>query len=85
MAKHMSDDDKGLFVIPEDDTWYPIPDKIYQVLKWVALILLPALAILIGTVGPSWGIQNVDTIVTTVNAIALFIGTCIGASQIARR
>lgn len=88
MAKHMSDesdDDRGLFVIPEDDTWYPIPDKVYQVLKWVALILLPAIAVLVSTIGPEWGIPNINGVVTTINAIALFIGTCIGASQLTRR
>ena len=62
---------------------YLIPDNVYQILKWVALILLPATAVLIGTVGPEWGMPNVNAVVTTINAIGLFIGTCIGASQVA--
>ena len=77
-------DDSGLFKIPEEDTSpsYFIPEKIYQILKWIALIFLPALAVFIGTVGPQWGMSNVESIVITINAIGLFIGTCIGLSQI---
>ncbi len=77
-------DDSGLFKIPEDEKVpeYLIPEKIYQILKWVALILLPALAVLISTIGPQWGMPYIESIVTTINAIGLFIGTIIGASQL---
>lgn len=61
---------------------YLIPDDVYNVLKWVALILLPALTVFVSTVGPQWGMPNVDAIVTTLNAVGLLIGTCIGASQL---
>ena len=64
------------------DGKYLIPSDVYDVLKWVALILLPAAAVLIQTVGPAWGMPNVDPIVLTLNAVGLFIGTCIGASQL---
>ena len=33
-----------------------IPDKAYDVLKWVGLLLLPACAWFVGTVGPVWGV-----------------------------
>lgn len=61
---------------------YIMPDKVYNVLKWVGLILCPALATLIGSVGPAWGMPNVDAVVLTVNAIGTFIGVCIGASHV---
>lgn len=61
---------------------YPIPDSVYHVLKWVGLIFLPALAALIGAVGPAWGLPHVDAIVLTVNAFGVFIGAVIGASQV---
>jgi hypothetical protein len=80
-------DDSGLFKIPEEDVSpsYLIPEKVYQILKWVALIFLPALAVFIGTVGPQWGMSSIEPIVITINAIGLFIGTCIGLSQITSR
>ena len=64
------------------DERYLIPNDVYNVLKWIALILLPAAAVFIQTIGPAWGMPNVDTIVLTLNSLGLFIGTCIGASQL---
>lgn len=61
---------------------YIMPDRIYDVLKWVGLILCPALAALIGAVGPAWGMPSVDAVVLTINALGTFIGVCIGASQV---
>lgn len=95
-GKHMADitpDEEGLFVMPDlDDTnelhtvpdvpKYLMPSKVYDVLKWVGLILMPALAAFIGTVGPKWGMPNVDAVVVTINALGAFIGVCIGASQL---
>lgn len=61
---------------------YIMPDGVYRVLKWVGLILMPALATLIGAVGPAWGMPKVDAVVLTINALGTFIGVCIGASQV---
>lgn len=61
---------------------YLIPDNVYNVLKWVGLILCPALAALVGAVGPAWGLPHVDSIVLTINAVGAFIGALIGASHI---
>lgn len=63
-----------------DDIVYPIPDNIYLILKWVALVVLPALATFISIVGPAWGFE-VNNIVTTINAIGVFIGALLGYSQ----
>ena len=35
---------------------YLLPDKAYEILKWVALIALPAVAWLVGAVGPPGGL-----------------------------
>ena len=43
---------------------------------------MPALAALIGAVGPAWGLPKVDAIVLTINALGTFIGVIIGASQL---
>lgn len=63
-----------------DDIVYPIPDNIYLILKWVALVVLPALATFISIVAPAWGFE-VNNIVTTINAIGVFIGALLGYSQ----
>lgn len=60
---------------------YLLPSDVYKVLKWAGLILMPALAALVGAVGPAWGLPRVDSIVLTINALGTFIGVVIGASQ----
>ncbi len=45
-----------------------IPGRVYDILKWLGLIVLPALAVFVNTVGPAWGWPHVDAIVTTLNA-----------------
>lgn len=61
---------------------YFLPNKVYNVCKWVGLVLLPALAALVGAVGPAWGLPSVDSVVLTINALGTFIGVVIGASHI---
>ena len=58
-------------------------DNWYNFLKWVALIFLPALAILVSVVLPAWNLATdyVKPIVITLNAVGVFIGTLIGISQ----
>lgn len=58
-------------------------DKLYDFLKWLALIFLPALAILVSVVLPAWnvGTDLVKPIVITLNAVGVFIGALIGISQ----
>lgn len=51
-------------------------------MKWTGLVLMPALAALVGAVGPAWGLPRVDAIVLTINALGTFIGVIIGASQV---
>lgn len=59
---------------------YIIPDKMYQILKWVGLIACPAIATFVGAVFPAWGIPNVDAITLTLNAAGVLIGALIGVS-----
>lgn len=58
-----------------------LSDKIYNTLKWVALIALPACAVLYFTLAKIWGLPYGAEITATINAVALFIGTLIGVSQ----
>ena len=64
------------------DSGYLLPDKAYKVLKWLALIALPAVAWLVGVVGSQWGLPHCGEIVITINAVGLFVGALIGVSQL---
>jgi hypothetical protein len=65
-----------------DGKRYFLPENVYQVLKWVGLVLMPALATLVAAVGGAWGFEPVEPVVATINAIGLFIGALIGYSQL---
>jgi len=59
-----------------------IPDHIYNVLKWIALICIPALVTFLSVV---LGVLDVDpktvnVIVTIISAVGTLIGTLIGVS-----
>ena len=58
-----------------------LPDNVYNFLKWLAILALPALATFYGVIGKVWDIPHTTEIVTTVSAVAVFIGTLIGISQ----
>ena len=62
-----------------------IPNKLYDILKWLAALVFPALALFMGTVGPAWGLPYVDAIVTTLNALGILAGALIGVSAIKQR
>lgn len=55
-------------------------NKVYDVLKWLALIALPALAVLYSVLAGVWGWPYASEVSTTINAVIAFIGTLIGIS-----
>lgn len=59
---------------------YIVPDKVYDILKWVGLVVIPAIATLVGAVGTAWGWPHLTAIVTTITAVGTFIGAVIGVS-----
>ena len=59
-----------------------LPDKVYNVLKWLALYVLPALATFVGTVGTAVGWDKTGITVTIITATATFIGAIIGVSTV---
>ena len=60
-----------------------LTNKTYDILKWVCLIGLPAVAALIAALGDIWGLPNVSNIVLTINAVGVFLGALIGISTAA--
>lgn len=58
-----------------------LPDKIYNVLKWLCLIFAPALITFLTTIFTLYGIPNVEIVTGTIAAIATLIGALIGVSS----
>ena len=57
-----------------------LSNKQYDIIKWVALVVIPALATLVLTVGKIWGLPYYDNIGATISAIGLFLAAIIGVS-----
>ena len=55
-------------------------DKMYDVLKWVAQILLPAVATLYFAIAQIWGLPYGEQIVGTITAIDALLGALLGIS-----
>lgn len=55
--------------------------KLYDVLKYVALIVLPALATLYFVLAGIWGFPAVDQIVGTISAVDTFLGVILQLSS----
>ena len=57
-------------------------NKVYDVLKWIALIALPAVATLYFAVAQIWGLPFGEQIVGTITAIDTFLGALLGISNL---
>ena len=55
-------------------------DKVYDVLKYIALILLPALGTLYFALAKIWGFQYATEVVGTISAIDAFLGALLKIS-----
>ena len=55
-------------------------DKIYDVLKWITLICLPALGVAYSALSGVWGWPFADEIARTVNAVCVLLGALLGIS-----
>lgn len=53
-------------------------NRVYDVLKYIALIVLPALATLYGALAVIWGLPYGQEVVSTIAAVDTFLGALIG-------
>ena len=56
-------------------------DKLYNILKWGLITFVPALLVLIETLGVIYG-YDTQVLVLTISAIATFVGSLIGVSNV---
>lgn len=59
-----------------------LPNKVYDVVKWIVVIVLPAIATLYSVLSPVWGWAYKDEIVTTITAVDTFLGAVMCISTI---
>ena len=56
-------------------------NKAYDVLKWIAQLLLPALGTLYFALAGIWGFPHAEAIVGTITAVDTFLGVLLGISS----
>lgn len=60
-----------------------LPQKVYEILRWVVIIVIPALITLYGVIGNTCNIPYTDIVLTIAGAVDVFLGTIFGISKIA--
>ena len=57
-------------------------DKWYDILKWIAIVALPALSTFIVVISKIWGWPEMGSMIAqTITAVALMIGSLLGISS----
>lgn len=56
-------------------------NQTYDILKRVALIVVPALATFVNAVGIVWGVPHTNEVVATITALGVFLGAALGISS----
>ena len=56
-------------------------NKVYDILKWIAMVVLPAIGTLYFALAGIWGFPYAEEIVGTITAVDTFIGIVLGISS----
>lgn len=60
-----------------------LPRKVYEALRWVVAIFMPALGVFFSTLAEAWGWDlPTQAILTTLSAVELFLGAIFGISKV---
>jgi hypothetical protein len=58
-----------------------ISNRVYDILKWVALVALDAVGLFYSTVSTIWSLPYGDEVLATCAALSLLLGTLLGISS----
>ena len=59
-----------------------LSNKVYDVLKWVVIIVLPAIAALYSGLAGIWSWPYAEEVVSTISCITVFLGAVLGFSTL---
>ena len=61
-----------------------LPQKVYEALRWIVAIVIPAVSVLIVSLNTIWNLGwPAEQISLTLDAVALFLGAIFGISKVA--
>lgn len=61
---------------------YWLPESVYQVLKWTALVLMPLASVIYTALAGVWGWGGANEIAATLQIVGVAIGVTIGVSEL---
>ena len=61
---------------------YWLPEPVYQMLKWTALVLMPLASVIYTALAGVWGWGGANEIAATLQIVGVAIGVTIGVSEI---
>lgn len=56
-------------------------NKVYDVLKWIAIVFLPALITFVGVILTSLNVANSEIVLTIMTGFSTFLGAILGISN----
>ena len=59
-----------------------LSNSAFDVLKWIAILLLPSLATLVAVIFKIWNLPYGNEIAQTITALAAFLGAILGISSV---
>lgn len=59
---------------------FKLNERLYQILKWTVILLIPATSVLYASLGKIWGFPYIEQITGTLMATQVFLGTIFGIS-----
>lgn len=59
-----------------------LPDKVYNVLKWIVIVFLPALSTFLGLILQTFNVAHTDIVLTILAGFITFLGTILGISSV---
>ena len=57
-----------------------LSNKVYDILKWIALVFIPALIVFYGVIGNTLHIPYTEIVLTIMGAFDVFMGSLLGIS-----
>ena len=59
-----------------------LPQKFYEALRWVVIVVIPAAITLYGVIGNTCHIPYTEVVLTIAGAVDVFLGTIFGISKL---
>ena len=59
-----------------------LPEKVYEWLRWIVSIVIPAAIVCYGVIGSTLDIPYTEVVLTIAGAVDAFLGTIFGISKI---